>query len=83
MWPATILDSRVGQNHIYAVYIRYFWQGNHQIYRLKLFIIILYGHIQCIYTVLANPVYESENAQGGPSLNDCAVIWICPFLEHR
>jgi hypothetical protein len=30
---------RVGQNHIYTVYIRYFWQGNHQIY----------GHIRCIY----------------------------------
>jgi len=29
------------------VYIRYFWQGNHQIY----------GHIRCIYTVLANPIY--------------------------
>jgi len=38
---------RVGQNHIYTVYIRYFWQGNHQIY----------GHIQCIYTVLANPMH--------------------------
>ena len=37
--------SRVGQNHIYTVYIRYFWQGNHKIY----------GHIRCIYTVLANP----------------------------
>jgi hypothetical protein len=31
------------------VYIRYFWQGNHQ----------TYGHIRCIYTVLAN----SNNAQ--------------------
>jgi len=39
---------RVGQNHVYAVYIRYFWQGNHQIY----------GHIQCIYTVLANPTHS-------------------------
>jgi len=38
---------RVGQNHIYTVYIRYFWQGNHQIY----------GHIRCIYTGLANPIY--------------------------
>ena len=38
---------RVGQNHIYTVYIRYFGQGNHQIY----------GHIRCIYTVLANPTY--------------------------
>jgi len=36
---------RVGQNHIYTVYIRYYWQGNHEIY----------GHIRCIYTVLANP----------------------------
>jgi len=30
--------------YIYTVYIRYYWQGNHQ----------MYGHIQCIYTVLAN-----------------------------
>jgi len=30
---------RVGQNHIYTVYTRYFSQGNHQIY----------GHIRCIY----------------------------------
>jgi len=35
----------VGQNHIYTVYIWYFWQGNHQIY----------GHIRCVYTVLASP----------------------------
>ena len=38
---------RVGQNHIYTVCIRYFWQENHQIY----------VHIQCIYTVPANPNY--------------------------
>jgi hypothetical protein len=37
---------RVGQNHIYTMYVRYFWQGNHRIY----------GHIRCIYTVLANPI---------------------------
>jgi len=36
---------RVGQNPIYTEHIRYFWQGNHQIY----------GHIRCIYTVLATP----------------------------
>jgi len=41
VWP----KIRVGQNHIYTVYIRYFWQGNNQIY----------GHIRCIYMVLANP----------------------------
>ena len=44
---AGIIMCRVGQNHIYTVYIRYIWQGNHQIY----------GHIRCIYTVLANPNY--------------------------
>ena len=32
---------------IYGAYIRYFWQGNHQIY----------GHIWYIYTVLANRTY--------------------------
>jgi len=39
--------SRVGQNHLYTVYIRYFWQGNHQ----------LYGHIRCIHTVLSSPTH--------------------------
>ena len=43
----TTLICGVGQNHIYTVYIRSFWQGNHQVY----------GHIRCIYTVLANPTY--------------------------
>jgi hypothetical protein len=42
--------NRVGQNHIYTVHVRYFWQGNHQIY----------GHIRCIYTVLANPNNKQE-----------------------
>jgi uncharacterized protein YjaG (DUF416 family) len=40
-----LLVSRVGQNYTLTVYIRYFGQGNHQIY----------DHIRCIYTVLANP----------------------------
>jgi hypothetical protein len=40
--------TRVGQNPIYMVHIRYIWQGNHQIY----------GHIRCVYTVLANPIYD-------------------------
>jgi len=43
--------ARVGQNHIYTVYIyvfiRYFWLGNHQIY----------GVYIRMYTVLANPKY--------------------------
>jgi len=42
---ATCVGLAIGHNHIYTVYIRYFWQGNHQIY----------GHIRCIYTILANP----------------------------
>jgi len=31
-----------------TTYIRYFWQGDHQIY----------GHIRCTHTVLANPTYK-------------------------
>jgi hypothetical protein len=27
--PPAHFFLRVGQNHIYTVYIRYFWQGNH------------------------------------------------------
>jgi len=46
-WERGWHTIRVGQNQIYTVCIRYFWQGNHQIY----------GHIKCIYTVLANPTY--------------------------
>ena len=40
------LMCRVGQNHIY-IYIQYFWLGDRQIY----------GHIRCLYTILANPTY--------------------------
>jgi len=29
---SVLIMSRVGQNHIYTVYIRYFWQGKHQMY---------------------------------------------------
>jgi hypothetical protein len=32
-------------------YLRYFWQGNHQIY----------GHIRCIHTVLANPTHGCDS----------------------
>jgi len=49
LWPVLCTYiSRVGQNHIYTVCIRYFWQENHRIY----------DHIRCIYTVLANPIYK-------------------------
>ena len=43
---------RVGQNHIYTVFIRYFWQGIHQ----------KYGHVQWKYTVLANPSYFATDS---------------------
>ena len=55
---------RVGQNHIYHIYmvcIRYFWQGNHQIY----------GHIRCIYTVLPTlPMFLTL-------LNSTGLKWTC------
>ena len=50
-----LVITRVGQNHIYTVYIRYFWQGNYK----------MYCHIRCIYTVLANP---SNNAVCTPEM---------------
>jgi hypothetical protein len=52
MTGAKAVMCRVGQNHIYTVYIRYFGQGNHQIY----------GHIRCVYTVLANPSNVSSDS---------------------
>jgi len=69
--------SRVGQNHTYTVYIRYFCQGNHQIY----------GHIQCIYTVLANPICRrcspetgrGENMQSSCFSRDCEMSYSVVF----
>jgi len=58
--PLSRYVSRLGQNHVCTVYIRYFLQGNHQIY----------GHIRCIYTVLANPICKHSNdsrKQGQPN----------------
>jgi len=48
--------DRVGQNHIYTVYIRYFWLRNHQIY----------GVYTRIYTVLANPRYKASDTPRFP-----------------
>jgi len=45
----------VGQNHKYTVYIRYFWQENHQVY----------GHIRCLYTFLANPTLVTKLSTAG------------------
>jgi len=45
------------------VYIRYFWQGDHQ----------TYGHVRCIYTDLANPLHTQlridHAAQGSVTPN--------------
>ena len=73
--------TRVGQYHIYTVYIRYFWQGKHQIY----------GHIRCMYTVLANPMYNpsmfpymkvSSTQHPAPTTNQATEAatcrWACP-----
>ena len=43
---SVLLTGRVGQNHIYTMYIRYFRQGNHKIY----------GHIQFWPTLLAGNI---------------------------
>jgi hypothetical protein len=49
-WLALHPMHQIGNRHKYTVYVRYFWQGNHQIY----------GHIRCIYTVLANPIHMCQ-----------------------
>ena len=41
---------RVGHNPIYTMYKQKFWQGNRQIY----------GHIRCIYTLLANLTHSQK-----------------------
>ena len=50
LWAVQDIKHRVGQNHIYTLHIRYFWQGN----------LPIYGRAQCIYTVLANPKHVSN-----------------------
>jgi len=61
---------RVGQNHIYTVCIRYFWQGNHWIY----------GHMRCIFTVLANPTLDMHNEWR--NVVACCVQWCSVRLER-
>jgi hypothetical protein len=58
---------RVGQNHIYTVYIQNFWQGNHQIH----------SHIRCIYTVLANPIFVTLACAPGKC------CFVCLYFIHR
>jgi hypothetical protein len=63
---------RVGQNHIYTVYERYFWQGNHQIY----------GHIRCIYMVLANPNHVVHTTFAHSHLHLSMMGSICQTLHN-
>ena len=64
---------RVGQNHIYTVYIGYFWQENHQIY----------SHIRRIYTVLANPRNMACRARPPFSTQTWTFKLRLPVLETR
>jgi hypothetical protein len=58
---------RVGQNYInkYGVHM-VFWQGNNQIY----------GHIQCLYTILANSIYNSQASGINGSMLQFAVGFV-------
>jgi hypothetical protein len=75
---ASLRVYRVGQNHIYTVYIRYFWQKNHRIY----------GVYIRTYTVLANPtcmrdyVHACMTMWGGARdlLGFAAAAWCIPSL---
>jgi len=64
---------RVGQNHIYTVYIQYFWQGNQEIY----------GHTRCIYTVLANPTHAAGPPFGHGDVTNGAHVGDKALLEVR
>jgi len=64
--------------YIYTVYIRYFWQGNDQ----------LYGHIWRIYPILANLTYASRFCficlracmQSGHLESNCIVASTVPII---
>jgi len=53
-------SNSIGQNHKYIYTMHtwywYYWQGNHQIY----------GHIRCIFTVLAKPSKDAYTPQNHP-----------------
>ena len=54
------LYGSVGQNHIYTVSIRYFWQGNHQ----------KYGRTWCMFTVMASPKNDNQPIPGNIGSNN-------------
>jgi hypothetical protein len=45
---ASLDMTTVGQTRVHTVFVRYLWRENHHIY----------GHIRCVYTVLANPIHD-------------------------
>jgi hypothetical protein len=53
-----IQPRRVGQNHTFTVYVRYFLQGFH----------LIYCHIRRIYTILANPTHTCMHSRTQPLL---------------
>ena len=64
--------ARTKYLYIYTVYIRYSKQGNHH----------TYGHIRCVYTVLANPnsMFKRYTLCLCPtSLCVCTVISVCVY----
>jgi len=71
---------RVGQDHIYTVCIRSFWQGNHRIY----------SHVRCINTVMANPMLVAQafgrsSVEGmcvAPAFGRSSVVCICMWDKH-
>ena len=58
---------RVGQNHVCTVCIRYYGQGSHQ----------LYGHIQCIYTFIANPMCVCVCVCVSVCVSVCVCVCVC------
>jgi len=66
---------RVGQNHLYTVYVRYFWQGNHQIYGSGhpafMFICSSVGHLM-LHTLVTKP-----------SMVHLWVTWCCTHTCYK
>ena len=62
---------RVGQNHIYTVYIQFFLQGNCQIY----------GHIMRKFTVLDNPTFDCWPYNRGDKSNKCTTAGALNLCE--
>jgi len=51
---------RVGQNHTYTVFIRYFWQGNHQIYGV--YTVYIYGSGQPYKSAFTGKMFDTHDS---------------------